>query len=59
MLELFFSLGIVHADGIIGMPIVDSRRKNETELKREQDEDERNEVKEDTFGGAHLSSFFK
>ncbi|VIO98996.1 Thyroglobulin type-1 repeat family protein [Brugia malayi] len=42
--------GIVHADGIIGMPIVDSRRKNETELKREQDEDERNEVKEDTFG---------
>ncbi|VDK74430.1 unnamed protein product [Onchocerca ochengi] len=32
------------------MPIVDSRRKNETELKREKDEEERNDAKEDSFG---------
>lgn len=40
------------------MPIVDSRRKNETELKREEDEEERNDGKEDTFGEAHLSHFY-
>ncbi|MCP9264454.1 hypothetical protein DINM_022544 [Dirofilaria immitis] len=42
--------GIVNAGNVIGMPIVDSRRKNETELKRERDEEERNDAKDDTFG---------
>uniref|UniRef100_A0A0R3S4N5 Thyroglobulin type-1 domain-containing protein n=1 Tax=Elaeophora elaphi TaxID=1147741 RepID=A0A0R3S4N5_9BILA len=42
--------GIVHAGSIVGMPIVDSRRKNETELRRDKDEEERNDAKEDTFG---------
>lgn len=38
------------------MPIVDIKRKNETELKREKDEEERNDAKDDNFGRAHLSS---
>lgn len=35
---------------MIGMSLVDSRRKNETELKRERDEEEQNDGKEDGFG---------
>lgn len=53
-IKLLFHLGIVHAGSIVGMSIVDSKRRNETELKREKDEEERNDAKEDTFGKAHL-----
>lgn len=35
------------------MPIVDSERKNETELEREREEEDRNDAKEDTFGKFH------